>query len=100
MDMQQMPPEGESPEAPEQEAGTEICIAIKAGGMEVYVEQGGEETDRQPVADIGQALKAVLELYRSTQSAGEQQDFASGFARERGTEPKAPGMGGMGGGMR
>lgn len=90
MDMMEAPAAGAMPPEPEdeQEAGTELCIAIKAdGSMEVYAEQDGQESDRRAVADIGQALKAVLDLYRSTQSAGEQQDFAQGFSRERDPAP-------------
>jgi hypothetical protein len=67
-------------------AGTEICLAIAPdGSLSVYMEggQGGEE-QRQPVADIGAALQAMLDLYKQAEAGRERsadggQEFDQGF---------------------
>lgn len=82
-----MMPGAEPPMQPEMEGegGAEICIKVAAdGSLSVYMEGGEGESQPQPVADIGQALKAALELYRSMPQpgGGEQEQFAAGFGSE------------------
>jgi hypothetical protein len=71
-------------QAPE---GAEICIKVGPGGdLSVYMEGGeGGESTPQPVPDIGQALKAALEMYRSLPQPGasEQEQFTAGFKGEK-----------------
>lgn len=73
-----MPGENEAAEP----AGTEICLAIAPdGSLSVYMEGAQGEEQRQPAADIGAALKAILDLYKrvatETQDPGGQ--FDQGF---------------------
>lgn len=67
--------------------GAEICIKVSPdGGISVYMESGeGGESTPQPVPDIGQALKAALEMYRSLPQPGasEQDQFIGGFKGEK-----------------
>lgn len=87
-----MPPDDgaprQEPGETESEAGHEFTVQVFPDGrLQVYHEVDGQEQDRQDVADIGQALKAVLDGYRSTQSAGDEGDFSAGYQQERGPEP-------------
>lgn len=74
------------------QGSVELCIQIAPdGGMTVYKEMPGQdgaqqESERQQVADIGQALAAVLKLYKAMdQGANDaRQQFQAGF----GDEPK------------
>ena len=73
--------------------GTELCIKVAADGtMTVYKETGdgqGEQT-AQPAADIGAALKMVLDMYKGMSQPGAEQAFDDGF----GAQPEQPGQGG------
>jgi hypothetical protein len=77
-----VPPEnGETDAAGE----TAICIKIAGdGSLSVYTEGGQGESQPQPAADIGQALKVALELYRSVArpDGDAQGQFALGFGAE------------------
>lgn len=77
--------EGMSPD--QDPAGSvELCIQIGQGGeMSVYKESPGadgqqEEGERQQVSDIGQALAAVLKMYKSMNPGGDaESQFKDGF---------------------
>jgi hypothetical protein len=65
---------------------TELCIEVaQDGNLSVYMEQGEQETgedQKQPAADIGDALKKVLDMYRQVtakQGGDPQAQFDSGF---------------------
>jgi hypothetical protein len=80
-----MPPDEGQPDETDAAGESEICIKVAAdGSLSVYREGGQGESQPQPVADIGQALKAALELYRSiARPEGDAQDqFALGFGDE------------------
>jgi len=81
-----MPETEDADEAASGEA--EICIKVAPdGALSVYMEGGKGETQPQPVTDIGQALKAALEMYRSLErpnGGDDQQQFAGGFQSETG----------------
>lgn len=70
----------------------ELCIQIAPdGGMTVYKEMPGadgqqQESERQQVADIGQALAAVLKLYKAMDAG--QNDARKQFTEGFGDEPK------------
>lgn len=73
------------------EAGaTKLCIEVASdGSLSVYAStneaaEGGEQ--RSPAADIGDALKQVLDLYRKLQlpDASAQDQFRSGYERTSG----------------
>jgi hypothetical protein len=60
----------------------ELCIGVmRDGSLTVYMETGPEESEqesqKQTVSDIGQALKVVLDLYKQIDTQG--QDAASQF---------------------
>ena len=67
--------------------GTEICLAIAPdGALSVYTKgpDGAGAESAQPAADIGAALKMVLDLYKQNAGAAgqqtEQQEFDQGFS--------------------
>ena len=67
----------------------ELCIQIAPdGGMTVYKEmpdQDGaqQESERQEVGDIGQALAAVLKLYKAmTAGKDAESQFQAGFGED------------------
>ena len=62
----------------------ELCIGVMAdGSLTVYKETGPEaqeqESPRQPAATIGEALKMVLDLYRSMNQGDGEDAFKAGF---------------------
>lgn len=72
------------------EAGMEFTVQVFPDGrIQVYHEVDGQEQQRMDVPDIGQALKAVLDLYRSNASGDEEQAFAAGYGADD-EQPKAP----------
>lgn len=82
-----MPGAAAMPEEPEGGPGeAEICIKVAPdGSLSVYMEGGPAESQPQPVADIGQALKAALELYRGLDlpNGGDaQEQFRGGYKAE------------------
>lgn len=78
-----MMPGAEPPETEMDDAGeAEICIKVAPDGtLSVYMEPGGPE---QPAADIGQALKLALEMYRGLDKAdaSAQEQFSAGFGQQ------------------
>lgn len=65
----------------------ELCIGVMADGtLTVYKETGEEaaetETPRQPAATIGEALKMVLDLYKSVQPGGGDDAFQAGYSAD------------------
>lgn len=93
--MEAQPPEGGM--QPDDDAGqiAELCIGVmKDGSLTVYKETGPEgqetETPRQNVSDIGQALKAVLDLYRQLDTQGKDAgaQFDAGFGAEQGGQAR------------
>ena len=77
---------GAAPARGDNEAGEiEICIAVASdGALTVYKETGDQELaegaeDRQSAANIGQALKMALDIYRGLGAAAgsEQAGFDS-----------------------
>lgn len=86
----EMPDDAGNPDSNPQ-GSVELCIQVAQDGtMSVYKEMpnaAGEqqESERQQVADIGQALAAVLKLYKAMQQGGNaESQFKAGF----GDEPK------------
>lgn len=79
--------------ADENPAGSvELCIQIAPdGGITVYKEMPNEagdqqESERQQVADIGQALAAILKLYRALDQGGGKDatsQLQAGFGAEQ-----------------
>lgn len=68
------------------DGSTEICIKVAAdGSLSVYMEQGENEAGEdqsQPAADIGDALKQALDLYRQVaakQGGDPQAQFDHGY---------------------
>lgn len=91
--MDQMPGAGQDMMANDTDApgSTELCISVAAdGSLSVYKESGGEESEqesqRQPAADIGQALALVLKLYKGLDQQAASSQFDAGF----GSQPEAP----------
>ena len=91
--MDQMPGAGQDMAAADNDApgSTELCISVAAdGSLSVYKESGGEESEqesqRQPAADIGQALALVLKLYKGLDQQAASSQFDAGF----GSQPQAP----------
>lgn len=76
------------------QGSVELCIQIAPdGGMTVYKEMPGadgeqQESERQQVSDIGQALAAVLKLYKAMDQGNNdaRKQFTEGF----GDTPKPP----------
>ena len=65
----------------------ELCIGVMAdGSLTVYKETGPEaqeqESPRQPAATIGEALKMVLELYKSMAPQGGDDAFQAGYSAD------------------
>jgi hypothetical protein len=94
----EMPDDGMT--ADDNPAGSvELCIQIAPdGGMTVYKEMPGQdgaqqESERQQVADIGQALAAVLKLYKAMGAAN--QDATSQLQAGFGGAQQQPQRGGM-----
>ena len=100
--------DSEMGEAPDDEGGNpdnnppgsvELCIQIAPdGGMTVYKEMPGQdgaqqESERQQVADIGQALAAILKLYKAMGTAN--QDATSQLQAGFGGAQQQPQRGGM-----
>lgn len=82
---------------PDNDAGqiAELCIGVmQDGSLTVYKETGPEgqetETPRQTVSDIGQALKAVLDLYRQLDTGGKDAatQFDDGFGNNEGGQAR------------
>lgn len=95
----EMPDDGMT--ADENPSGSvELCIQIAPdGGMTVYKEMPGQdgaqqESERQQVSDIGQALAAILKLYKAMDTQGKDatSQLQSGFG---GDQPQQPQRGGM-----
>lgn len=94
----EMPDEGMT--ADDNPAGSvELCIQIAPdGGMTVYKEMPGQdgaqqESERQQVSDIGQALAAILKLYKAMGTAN--QDATSQLQAGFGGAQQQPQRGGM-----
>lgn len=65
----------------------ELCIGVMQDGtLTVYKETGDEgaetETPRQPAASIGEALKMVLDLYKSMQPDSGDDAFQAGYSAD------------------
>ncbi len=86
----EMPDEGMTADDNPQ-GSVELCIQIAPdGGMTVYKEMPGQdgaqqESERQQVSDIGQALAAVLKLYRALEGQGKDAtaQLQAGFGAEQ-----------------
>ena len=94
----EMPDDGMT--ADDNPAGSvELCIQIAPdGGMTVYKEMPGQdgaqqESERQQVSDIGQALAAVLKLYKALNMGN--QDATSQLQAGFGGAQQQPQRGGM-----
>lgn len=69
------------------QGSVELCIQIaEDGSISVYKEMPGadgaqQESERQQVSDIGQALAAILKLYRAMDQGNNdaRKQFAEGF---------------------
>lgn len=72
-------PEMESEETAEAAGETEFCIRVGEGGELTVYGTGDAEMPEQPAADIGQALKLVLDGYKSLTVTGEDEAFDAGF---------------------
>lgn len=72
------------------EAGTELCIAIADDGtLTAYKEVNGQpEGQPKPCADIAEALKAVLMLYK--EMGGSMSDESAAFDGGFGPKPTPP----------
>lgn len=95
----ELPDDGMSPD--NNPAGSvELCIQIAPdGGMTVYKEmpsQDGaqQESERQEVGDIGQALAAILKLYRAMDQGGKDatSQLQAGFGEDQPQQPQRGGM--------
>ena len=81
------------------QGSVELCIQIAPdGGMTVYKEMPGQdgaqqESERQQVSDIGQALAAVLKLYKAMGNANA--DATSQLQAGFGGAQQQPQRGGM-----
>ena len=92
--------EGVSPDDNPQ-GSVELCIQIAPdGGMTVYKEMPGQdgaqqESERQQVSDIGQALAAVLKLYKALNMGNQDatSQLQAGFGQQQ--QPQQPQRGGM-----
>ena len=88
---QMMPNQGQmAPEQPQQGGDMEICIVVGADGQVKGVYKGpadGNESDMQPVSDVGQALKMALDMIRSLAPQGGE---AAGFGSVPNDQPRAP----------
>ena len=65
----------------------ELCIGVMAdGSLTVYKETGEEaqeqESQRQQAASIGEALKMVLDLYKSMAPQGGDDAFQAGYSAD------------------
>ena len=65
----------------------ELCIGVMAdGSLTVYKETGAEaqesESPRQQAATIGEALKMVLDLYKSMAPQGGDDAFQAGYSAD------------------
>lgn len=92
--MDDMEAEAGAPQAAPADTGTELCIKVAADGtLSVYKESGEDEAaeqSAQPAADIGTALKMILDLYKGLAQPGAEQSFDDGF----GGQQEMPGQGG------
>ena len=94
----EMPDEGMTADDNPQ-GSVELCIQIAPdGGMTVYKEMPGQdgaqqESERQQVSDIGQALAAVLKLYKAMGNANA--DATSQLQAGFGGAQQQPQRGGM-----
>ena len=63
-------------------AGTMLlCIEVAPdGSMSTYTSKDGEESARRPAADIGEALKALLDAHKASAAGTDEQQFAAGFS--------------------
>ena len=84
--------EGEAGQPDNDPAGSvELCIQVAAdGSLSVYKESSADgeeanttESPRQDAADIGQALKMVLDMYKQLSANGQQDQFDSGFGMQK-----------------
>ncbi len=94
----EMPDEGMTADDNPQ-GSVELCIQVAPdGGMTVYKEMPGQdgaqqESERQQVSDIGQALAAVLKLYKAMGNANA--DATSQLQAGFGGAQQQPQRGGM-----
>jgi hypothetical protein len=77
----------------------ELCIGVmQDGSLTVYKETGPEaqeqESPRQPAATIGEALKMVLELYKSMAPQDGDDAFQAGYSADE-PQQQQPQRGGM-----
>lgn len=96
MDDMQADPSAMDPSSTDTDApdtGTELCIKIaEDGSLSVYKEVGEDdsgEQNAQPAADIGAALKMILDMYKGLSQSGGDQAFDDGF----GSQQEQPGAG-------
>lgn len=85
MDMPQDPQDPqEAEEAEKTDGSTELCIKVAAdGSLSVYMEQGDMPTGQpSPAADIADALKQIVALYRQTSTGDSQDQFNAGFGEQ------------------
>lgn len=94
-------------EMPDDEAGqpatsdgmlAELCIGVmQDGSLTVYKETGEEgaesESPRQNAASIGEALKMVLDLYKSMAPQGGDDAFQAGYSADEPESPRPMGRG-------
>ncbi len=74
----------------------ELCIGVMADGtLTVYKETGEEaaeqESPRQSAANIGEALKMVLDLYRAMEPGDGDAAFKGGFNADEGQSQRPMG---------
>lgn len=82
MDMPQSPQAAE--EAEKTDGSTDLCIRVAADGtLSVYMEQGGMPAgEPAPAADIADALKQIVAMYRQTAASDNQDQFNAGFGEQ------------------
>jgi hypothetical protein len=68
----------------DQDGGTEIVLKVaEDGSLSVYQEVGEDESAEQsatPAANIGEALKEILRLYKGLSAGDGQDQLQAGFA--------------------
>ncbi len=57
-----------------------LCIEVAPdGSMTTYTTQDGVESERRPAADIGEALKALLDAHKASEAGSAEQPLAAGY---------------------
>ena len=83
----EMPADEEGQPATSDGMMAELCIGVMQDvSLTVYKETGAEaneqESPRQPAATIGEALKMVLDLYKSMAPQGRDDAFQAGYTAD------------------